>query len=96
MCMCVHEWNLEIGTWHLPVTSSTLILRQGLSLNPELADVADLVSHLAPKILFPLSQFYRQSTTPLGQHLHECYKSERWSSCMASTLPAKLSSQSYN
>lgn len=34
MCVCVYEWNLEIGTWHLPVTSSTLILRQGLSLDP--------------------------------------------------------------
>lgn len=97
-CVYVCVW-MESRDWHL--ASSSIILHvtywgRVSHLNPELADLADLVSHLAPEILFPLSQFYRQSTSPLGQHLHECYKSERWSSCMASTLPTEPSSQSYN
>lgn len=88
--ICVSVWKLGVDIECLPLSFSTVCIEEEsltwtLSLPVGLVWLVSLLQRSC--LLLPSTRITSSLPCPLGQHLHECYRSELWSSCMASTLP---------
>lgn len=98
VCLCVCTCPLEPDTCCLSLSFSTSCIEAGsltwtLSLPVRLVWLASLLQRFF--LLFPSPPIIGIPSCPLSQHLHQCYRLELGSSCMASTLLTEPSSQSH-